>query len=87
MQRIRIDLKKPIFTSHIFMGQTPPFEILGSSDSVVAQKKLIFLLVKVIISPEKNTRKPVSILREKVKHLKLLKHIKLPVTDSIHFEN
>jgi hypothetical protein len=64
------------------MGQTPPFKILGSSDSVFAQKKLIFLLVKVIIIPEKNPRKPVSILREKIKAFKLLKHIKLLVSDS-----
>jgi len=45
------------------MGQKPPFKILGSSDSVVAQKRLIFIFVRVIISPEKNPRKPVSIER------------------------
>ena len=38
--------------------------------------------MRVIISLEKNPRKPVSILREEIKDFKLLKHIKLPVTDS-----
>ena len=54
------------------MGRKPSFKILGSSDSIVAHKKLIFLLVKVIISPEKNSRKTVSILREKIEDFKLL---------------
>ena len=42
MQRIRLDLRKHMYTSCILMGQKPPFKILGSSDSVVAQKKMIF---------------------------------------------
>ena len=37
-QMIELDLGKHMFTSHILMAQTPPFEILGSSDSVIAQK-------------------------------------------------
>jgi hypothetical protein len=64
------------------MCRKPPFKILGSSNTIVAQKKLIFILVRVIISPEKNPRKPMSILREGVKDFKLLNHIKLLVTDS-----
>ena len=64
------------------MRRKPPFKILGSSDSVVAQKSLIFIFVRVIISPEKNPRKPVSILRAEIGDFKLLKHIKLLVTDS-----
>jgi hypothetical protein len=35
------------------MLQEFEIQILGLSDSVVAQKRLIFLLVKVIISPER----------------------------------
>ena len=58
------------------------FKILCSSDSVVAQKKFIFIFVRIIISLEKNSRKPVSILREEIGDFKLLKHIKLLVTDS-----
>jgi hypothetical protein len=77
MQKIGLDLRKHLFTSHILMGRKPPFKILGSSDSTITQKKLIFLLVKAIISPEKNPRKPVLILREKIEDFKLLKHIKL----------
>ena len=60
----------------------PPFKILGSSDSVFSQKRLIFIFLRVIISPEKNPRKPMSILREEIRDFKLLKHIKLLVTDS-----
>ena len=71
-----------ITTSNVLMGSKPPFKILSSSDSIFAQKKLIFILVRVIISPEKNPRKPVSILREEIKDSKLLKHIKLLDTDS-----
>jgi hypothetical protein len=48
------------------MLQEFEIQILGLSDSVVAQKRLIFLLVKVII--RKKSRKPVSILREKLTH-------------------
>ena len=66
------------------MRWEPPFKILGSSDSVVAQKKLIFIFVRIIISLEKNPRKPVSISREEIRDFKLLKHIKLLVTDSNH---
>jgi hypothetical protein len=68
------------------MGRKPPFKILGSSNTIVAQKKLIFILVRVIISPVKNPRKPVSILREGVKDFKLLNHIKLLVTDYSYFK-
>ena len=64
------------------MRRKPPFKILCSSDSVVAQKKFIFIFVRIIISLEKNPRKPVSILREEIGDFKLLKHIKLLVTDS-----
>ena len=64
------------------MRWKPPFKILGSSDSVVAQKKLIFIFFRIIISLEKNPRKPVSISREEIRDFKLLKHIKLLVTDS-----
>ena len=67
----------------ILMCQKPPFPILGLSDLVVAQKSLIFIFVRVIISPEKNPRKPVSILRAEIRDFKLLKHIKVLVTDSI----
>jgi hypothetical protein len=83
MQRIGSNLRKHLFTSYILMGRKPPFKILGSSDSIVNQKKLIFLLVKAIISPEKNPRKLVSILREKIEDFKLSKHIQLPVTHGI----
>ena len=41
------------------------------------------MFVRVIISPEKNLRKPVSILREEIKDFKLVKHIKPLVTDRI----
>ena len=58
------------------------YQILCSSDSVVAQKKFIFIFVRIIISLEKNPRKPASILREEIRDFKLLKHIKLLVTDS-----
>ena len=64
------------------MHQKPPFKILGLSDSVIAQKSLIFIFVRVIISPEKNPRKPVLIIRAEIGDFKLLKHIKLLVTDS-----
>ena len=64
------------------MHQKPPFKILGSSDWVVAQKSLIFIFVRVIISPETSPRKPVSILRVEARDFKLLKHIKLLVTDN-----
>ena len=64
------------------MRRKPPFKILGLSDWVVAQKSLIFIFVRVIISPEKNPRKPVSILRVETRDFKLLKHIRLLVTDS-----
>jgi hypothetical protein len=64
------------------MNQKPPFKILGLSDLIFGQKMLIFLFLDVIISPEKNPRKPVSILREKIEDFKLIKHIKLPDTDS-----
>jgi hypothetical protein len=57
MQRLGVDLSKHLFKSRILMGQKPPSKILGSSDSVVAQKKLIFILVKVIISAEKKSQK------------------------------
>jgi len=67
----------------VLMCRKPPFKILGLSDSVVAQKRLIFIFVRVIISSEKNSRKPVSMLREETGDFKLLKHIKLLVTDSI----
>ena len=60
----------------VLLCRKPPFKILGSSDSVVAQKSLIFIFVRVIISPEKNSRKPVSILRVEIGDFKLL------VTDS-----
>jgi hypothetical protein len=40
------------------------------------------LIARVVISPGKNPRKPVSILREGVKDYKLLNHIKLLITDS-----
>jgi hypothetical protein len=82
VQRIGLDLREHLYTPHILMGRKPPFKILGSSNTIVPQKKLIFILVRVIISPEKNPRKPVSILREGVKDFKLLNHIKLLVTDS-----
>jgi len=80
VERIRLDLREHLYTPHVLMGRKPPFKILGSSNTIVAQKKLIFILVRVIISPEKNRRKPVSILREGVKDFKLLNHIKLLVT-------
>ena len=64
------------------MCQKLPFKILYSSDSVVAQKKFIFIFVRIIISLEKNPRKPVSKLREEIGDFKLLKHIKLLVTYS-----
>ena len=60
----------------VLMGRKLPFKILGLSDLVVAQKSLIFIFVRVIISPEKNPRKPVSILRAEIRDFKLL------VTDS-----
>jgi hypothetical protein len=60
MQRIGLDLRKHLFTPGVLMGRKPPFKILGSSDSTITQEKSIFLLVKAIISPEKNPRKPVS---------------------------
>ena len=57
------------------MRRKPPFKILCSSDSVVARKKFIFIFVRIIISLEKNPRKPVSILGEEIGDFKLLKHI------------
>jgi hypothetical protein len=82
MQRIGLDLREHLYTPRVLMGRKPPFKILGSSDAIFAQKKLIFILVRLIISLEKNPGKPVSILREGVKDFKLLNHIKLLVTDS-----
>ena len=66
----------------VLMCGKPPFKILGLSDLIVVQKMLIFILVRVILSLEKNPRKPVLIFREKIRDFKLLKHIKLLVTDS-----
>jgi hypothetical protein len=84
MQRIGLDLEKHLHISRVLKGRKPLFKILGSSESVVAQKRLIFIFVRFIISPEKNPRKSVSILREEIRDFKLLKHIKLLVTDCSH---
>jgi len=66
-----------------FVDRNPPFKIQSSPNSVGVQKKLIILFLRVINISEKNPRKPVPILREEIRDFKLLRHVKLPDTDSI----
>src|SRR6188768_3511169 len=65
-----------------FVDRNPPFKIQSSPNSVGVQKKLIVLFLRVINISEKNPRKPVPILREEIRDFKLLRHVKLPDTDS-----
>jgi len=82
MQRIGLDLGRHMFTPRVLMGRKPPFKIQSSSNSVGAQKKLKIIFLRVLNASEKNPRKPVPILREEILDFKLLRHVKLPNTDS-----
>jgi len=83
MQRIGLDLGRHMFTTRVLMGRKPPFKIQSSSNSVGVQKKLRIIFIRVLNTSEKNSRKPVPILREETRDFKLLRHVKLPNTDSI----
>jgi len=64
------------------MGRKRPLKIQSSSNSVGVQKKLIIIFLRVVNISEKIPRKPVPILREEIRDFKLLRHFKLPNTDS-----
>ena len=82
MQRIEVDLGRHMFTPRVLMGRKPPFKIQSSSNSVDVQKKLKIIFLRVLNTSEKIPRKPVPILREEIRDFKLLRHVKLPDTDS-----
>jgi len=82
MQRIGSDLGRHMFTPRVLMDRKPPFKIQSSPNSVGVQKKLIIIFLRVVNISEKNPRKPVPILREEIRDFKLLRHVKLPDTDS-----
>jgi len=74
-----------MFTPRVLMDRKPPFKMQSSPNSVGVQKKLMIIFLRVVNISEKNPRKPVPILREEIRDFKLLRHVKLPDTDSILF--